>query len=63
MSFGQGGDLVTTVWDVMTFLWESAIGFLNNRIDIMGLHFTLWEFAFGSAVLLLVCSVVFKNTD
>ena len=52
-----------TVWDVMTFFWESAMKFLSTRIDIMGLNFTLWEFALGSAILLLVCSVVFKNTD
>jgi len=52
-----------TVWDVLTFLWESAMGFLNNRIDIMGLHFTLWEFALGSTILLLVCSAIFNKSD
>lgn len=52
-----------TVWDWLTFLWDSAMGFMSNRITVMGLDFSLWEFAFGSVVLLLVCSVVFKHTD
>ena len=38
-----------TIWDILTFLWESALGFLNNRIDILGLNFSLWEFALGMA--------------
>lgn len=51
------------VWDWLTFLWDSAMKFLNVKIDIMGLNFTLWEFALGSTILIIVCSVVFKNTD
>lgn len=51
------------VWDWLTFLWEQAMKFLSFKIDIMGLNFTLWEFAFGATLLIIVCSVVFKNTD
>lgn len=56
-------DSAVNVWDFLTFLWDSAMNFLNIRIELMGLNFSLWEFAFGSTVLLLVCSVVFRDTD
>lgn len=49
-----------TVWDLMTFLWESALGFLNNRIDILGLNFTLWEFALGIVVVDLLLYAIFR---
>lgn len=54
---------MATVWDFLTFLWDSAMGFLSTRIQIMGLDFTLWQFALGSTILLLVCYAVFGGND
>ncbi len=53
----------STVWDIMTFLWESALGFLDNRIDILGLNFTLWQFALGIAVVDLLLYAIFRCLD
>lgn len=49
-----------TIWDILTFLWESALGFLNNRIDILGLNFSLWEFALGIVVVDLLLYAIFR---
>lgn len=54
---------MASVWDFFTFLWDSAMGFLNTRIDIMGLDFTLWEFALCSTLLLLICHAVFSGSE
>ncbi len=49
-----------SVWDLMTFLWESALGFLNCRIDVFGLNFTLWEFALGIVIVDLLLFAIFR---
>lgn len=49
-----------SIWDLMTFLWESALGFLNNGIDILGLNFTLWEFALGIVIVDLLLYAIFR---
>lgn len=51
------------VWDFLSFLWTSAMGFLDTRIDIMGLDFTLWQFALGSVLLLLFCYAVSSGAE
>ena len=53
-------ELTVPIWDILTFLWESALGFLNNRIDILGLDFSLWEFALGIAVVDLLLYAIFR---
>lgn len=52
-----------TIWSLLTFLWESALGFLNNRIDILGLNFTLWEFALGIVIVDLLLYAIFRALD
>ncbi len=52
-----------TIWDFLSFLWGSAMNFLGTRINVMGLNFTLWEFALGSSILLLVCYAVFSGSE
>lgn len=52
-----------TVWDFLTFLWEQAIGFLNIHIELMGLDFTLWEFALGSTILIIIARAVLHSDD
>lgn len=52
--------LTATIWDIFTFLWESALGFLNNRIDILGLDFSLWDFALGIVVVDLLLYAIFR---
>lgn len=49
-----------SIWDIMTFLWESALSFLNNRIDVFGLNFTLWEFALGIVIVDLLLYAIFR---
>lgn len=53
-------ELTATIWDILTFLWESALGFLDNRIDILGLDFSLWEFALGIVVVDLLLYAIFR---
>lgn len=52
-----------TVWDFLTFLWDSAMGLLNTHIGIMGLDFTLWQFALGSTILIIVARAVLHSDD
>lgn len=52
-----------TVWDFLTFLWSAAMNFLGTRIEIMGLNFTLWEFALGSTILIIILNVVFNPNE
>ena len=52
-----------TVWDWLTFLWSSAMGFLDTRIQVMGLDFTLWQFGLGSVLFLLFCYAVASVTE
>lgn len=52
-----------SIWDIMTFLWNSALGFLDNRIDILGLNFTLWQFALGIVVVDLLLYAIFRCLD
>lgn len=54
---------MVTVWDFLTFLWDSAMSFLGTRIELMGLNFTLWEFALGSTILIIICNAVFSAND
>lgn len=50
-------------WDVLTFLWNSAYIFLSYQVKFMGLDFTLWEFAMGGAVLVLIFGFIFKDNS
>lgn len=45
---------ITDIWGFLTWLWTSAVDFMNIEISGFGLHFTLWEFALGSVILYLV---------
>jgi len=49
-------------WDFLSFLWNSACDFMSLEITIFGegAIFTLWEFALGSAIFLLVMYVVMR---
>lgn len=51
------------VWDFLTFLWNEALKFLSFEINFMGLNFTLWQFALGTAVLSLLLYAVFRALD
>ncbi len=52
-----------SIWDIMTFLWDSALDFLNNRIGVFGLNFTLWEFALGIVIVDLLLYAIFRALD
>ena len=60
----QGGDVmekgINNIWDFLTWLWTSAVDFLNTEISGFGLDFTLWEWALGSAILYLVLYAIFR---
>ena len=45
---------INNIWDFLTWLWASAVDFLNTEISGFGLDFTLWEWALGSAILYLI---------
>lgn len=51
---------ITDIWGFLTWLWTSAVDFLNMEIDGFGLHFTLWEFALGSVILYLCLYAIFR---
>lgn len=52
-----------TLWDWLSFLWSEAYEFLNIPIKGMGIDFTLWQFALGSAILGLILYAVFRTLD
>lgn len=54
---------ITDIWGFLTWLWISAVDFMNIEISGFGLHFTLWEFALGSVILYLVLYAVFRVMD
>ena len=50
-----------TFWDLLTLLWNNAVGFLTEcRINAFGIDFTLWEFGFGIAVVSLLLYAIFR---
>lgn len=51
-----------TVWDWLTFFWDEGMKFLSFKIDVGGLNFTLWEFAFGSVIIVLILRFIFRDT-
>lgn len=50
-------------WDILTFLWDSAVAFLGYEIVFLDVHFTLWEMAIGFAVLSLVIYAIARVLD
>ena len=51
---------MVTIWDFLTYLWNSAADFLNYRIDMLGLDFTLWQVCIGVAVVDLLLYAIFR---
>lgn len=49
-------------WEMLTKLWNGAYNFLQTEVTVFGetMTFTLWEFAIGSAVFLMVIGTVVK---
>lgn len=49
-------------WALLQVLWDGAYNFLQLEIPVFGsaLTFTLWEFAIGSAVFVMVLYTVMR---
>lgn len=54
---------MSTLWDWLSFLWSSAIDFLNFPIQGLGIDCTLWQFALGFAILDLILFAVFRALE
>lgn len=50
-------------WDILTFLWASAVSFLSNEVIFLDIHFTLWEMALGFTILGLIVYAIARILD
>ena len=51
------------IWDFLSWLWTSAVDFLNQPIEGFGLSFTLWEWALGSVILSLLIYAISRALE
>lgn len=52
-----------TIWDLLTWLWNEGLTILNLEFNALGLHFTLWEFTLGFAILDLLLFAFFRSLE
>lgn len=54
---------MSSFWDWLTFLWDSAVSFLGYEIVVLDVHFTLWEMALGFAIFSLIVYAIARVLD
>lgn len=50
-------------WDILTFLWQSAVSFMGMRIEFLDIDFSLWEAAVALAIISLLLYAIFRCLD
>lgn len=50
-------------WDLLTFLYTSCVNFLNQKINVFGFDFSLWEAALSLAIIDLLLFAIFRVLD
>ena len=50
-------------WDILTFLWQSAVSFMGMRIEFLDIDFSLWEAAVALAIISILLYAIFRCLD